>query len=153
MALYSYKQQHQTFIQHASQQITLLETQKQALVEQQQLQQHQHQQVANQNMTKQIPSLLQPVVGENQQESAQFTAGNLSNGNTMQGNGGRIDRGPIPLMSQQVNMPNMNLPPPQQQQKQQQSYNNSSNNNSNNINLDISNFQVSLDRSVCLIQH
>lgn len=145
--LYSYKQQHQTFIQHASQQITLLETQKQALVEQQQLQQHQHQQVGNKNMTNPIPSLLQPVVGDNQQDNANFTTGNLSNGNTMQGNsGGRIDRGPIPLMSQQVNMPNMNLPPPQQQQKQQQSYNNSNNNNNNanNINLDISSFQVSM---------
>lgn len=98
-------------------------------------------------MTQQIPSLLQPVVGDNQQDNAKFTGGSLSNGNAMQGNGGnRNDRGPIPLMSQQVNMPNMNLPPPQQQQKQQQPpYNNSSNNNnSNNVNLDISSFQVSV---------
>lgn len=98
-------------------------------------------------MTQQIPSLLQPVVGDNQQDNAQFTGGNMSNGNAMQGNGGgRNDRGPIPLMSQQVNMPNMNLPPPQQQQqqKQQQSYNNSSNNNNSNVNLDISSFQVSV---------
>lgn len=107
----------------------------------------------------QIPPLLPPGVDNN----------SFSNGNTMTVQGNNIvvgsgsggvgnnnnnnnntaniirndSRGPVPLMSQPVSMPNMNLPPPAATvaAQKQQSYSNSS---SNNINIDISNFTVSI---------
>ena len=134
---YSYKQQHQTFIQHATQQINLLETQKQAL---------EQQAMAKIVAPKQIPPLLPPGVDPQPPPSSMLNK-NYSNQNLNNGKNNNIIRstagGPVPLMSQPVSMPNLNLPPPPQQQQKQQAFNNS---NSNNI--DISNFHVSHNRTL-----
>lgn len=118
----------------------------------------------NKMSTNQIPPLLPPGVDSQQQSmNNKFSNGNTltiqgnnivvgSSGSGNSTNSGNIirndSRGPVPLMSQPVSMPNMNLPPPAAvvaAQKQQQSYNNN-NNNSNNI--DISKFTVSNTTSI-----
>lgn len=131
---HSYKQQHQAFVQHATQQIALIESQKQALEQQ-----------ASQKVTQnQIPPLmppgvdLKPINNQNYSNNSMNNGSSIGPGNSLIAN--RNDRapGPPPLMSQQVSMPGMNNMPAQS--PTMNTYNN--NGNSSNSNLDLSNFTV-----------
>lgn len=93
---FSYKQQHQTFVQHINQQVALLDNQKLALEQQQQ-------------QTLKIPPLM-PLVPDD-----------LMNPNNVQLNGNQAgnnfapndrNKKPPPLMSQNISMPNLSSGPP-----------------------------------------
>lgn len=130
---FSYKQQHQAFVQHATQQIALIESQKKAL----------EQQAGPKVTPNQIPPLMPPGVDLQPLNNQNYVNNNLNNGNSM-GNPtnnmivNRNDRssGPPPLMSQQVSIPGINMPA---QPQVMSSYNNNGNTN----NIDLSNFTVS----------
>lgn len=128
---FSYKQQHQAFVQHATQQIALIESQKKAL----------EQQTGPKVTQNQIPPLMPPGVDLKPLNSQIYPNSNLNNGSTIGPANNlianRSDRssGPPPLMSQQVSIPGMNMPA-------QSPTMNAYSNNGNASNIDLSNFTV-----------
>lgn len=99
---FSYKQQHQTFVQHINQQVTLLDTQKLALEQQQQ----QH----NLLNTKKIPPLLPPA-SEDLLNNVQLNGNNIQNQQGTNFISNDRNKKPPPLMSQNIQMPNMSSGP------------------------------------------
>lgn len=128
---FSYKQQHQAFVQHATQQIALIESQKKAL----------EQQAVPKVTQNQIPPLMPPGVELKPLNNQNYPNNNLNNGSSMGSTNNMIvnrnDRpsGPPPLMSQQVSIPGINIPAQSQAM-------NSYNNNGSTSNIDLSNFTV-----------
>lgn len=129
---FSYKQQHQAFVQHATQQIALIEPQKKAL----------EQQAVPKVTQNQIPPLMPPGVDLKPLNNQNYpNNNNMNNGSSMGPTNSLIvsrnDRssGPPPLMSQQVSIPGINMPA-------QSPAMNSYNNNGNTSNIDLSNFTV-----------
>lgn len=130
----SYKQQHQIFVQHASQQIAILETQKLALKSQQQQSSSQASQQSQQQQQQQPPPVQQsqdppPLSLLSNECDALPNSQNNMNGNTNSNSNNfisnnrtdnRINNVPPPLMSQNITMPprtgmNLNfIPSPQQ---------------------------------------
>lgn len=142
---FSYKQQHQAFVQHATQQIALIESQKKAL----------EQQAGPKVTQNQIPPLMPPGVDLKPLNNPNYpnnSLNNLNNGSSMgPANSlivGRNDRSlgpPPPLMSQQVSIPGINMPA-------QSPVMNSYNNNGNASNIDLSNFTVMSSYTSCAVR-
>lgn len=118
---YSYKQQHQIFIQHASQQIAIFDQQKQAL------------KVPQPQTTPQpTPPPTQPLPSSEQSHILPIECGdsvsnnqNNLNGNSSNfiGNNRNDCRPPPPLMSQNITMPRSGLNPSYISSQQQQRIN------------------------------
>lgn len=125
---FSYKQQHQAFVQHATQQIALIESQKKTL----------EQQAVPKVAQNQIPPLMPPGVDLKPLNNQNYANGSsMGSTNNMIVNRNDRPSGPPPLMSQQVSIPGINMPTQSQAM-------NSYNNNGNTSNIDLSNFTVIL---------
>lgn len=104
---FSYKQQHQIFVQHASQQIAILDTQKQSLKGQ-----PQNPSQASQQPTQPPPSD-QPQLSllPNECDSISNNQNNLNGGTNNFIANNRNDNRPPPLMSQNISMPRSGINP------------------------------------------
>lgn len=110
--VFSYKQQHQIFVQHAAQQIAILDTQKLALKGQPPNSSQPAQPAQSIPQASSSDQLLLPLPLPNECDPMSSNQNSMNgNANNFNRNDNRLNSGPPPLMSQNISMPRTGINP------------------------------------------